>query len=106
MKRTTIMAEEETLYRIGRIAQREGKSKAAIIRAALVEYIIEAEKAEPFENPLLALVGIAECEDQETEWELEDLSDGKDEKLLADIYDADYERSLAEFEADWAARQQ
>ena len=53
MKRTTIMADEELLYKIGRIAQRKGVSKATIIREALAEYVAEEEADEPFENPLL-----------------------------------------------------
>ena len=77
MKRTTIMAEEELLYKIERIAIRKGISKAAVIREALLEYVAEAEGAEPFENPLLGLIGLAGDEGIET-----DMSDGKDEEIL------------------------
>ncbi len=78
MKRTTIMAEEELLYKIERIARRQGKSKAAVIREALNEYVIEMEKAHPLQNPLLDLVGLAGEEGPES-----DLSDGKDEDILS-----------------------
>ncbi|MFZ0545059.1 MAG: ribbon-helix-helix protein, CopG family [Candidatus Promineifilaceae bacterium] len=77
MKRTTIMADAETLEKIERIAKREGKSKAAVIREALAEYIVEAEKVEPFENPLLSLIGLADIDVGEI-----DFSDGKDEEYL------------------------
>ena len=77
MKRTTIMADAEMLEKIERIAQRKGKSKAAVIREALAEYIVEVETAEPFENPLMRLVGLAGDAGVEM-----DLSDGKDEEIL------------------------
>lgn len=77
MKRTTIVADEETIYKIKRIAKAEGKSASEIIREALVEYIVEYEEENPFENPMLGLIGIAEDEAVEM-----DLSDGKDEEWL------------------------
>ena len=77
MKRTTIMAEEELLYKIELIAKRKGTSKAAVIREALLEYVAEEESAEPFENPLLGLIGLAGEDAVEM-----DLSDGKDEEFL------------------------
>lgn len=77
MKRTTIMADSEMLDKIEKIALRQGKSKAAVIREALAEYITEVETAEPFENPMLGLIGLA------GEYAVEmDLSDGKDEEYL------------------------
>jgi predicted DNA-binding protein len=79
MKRTTIMADEELLYKIGRIAQRKGVSKATIIREALVEYVAEEEEDEPLENPLFRLVGLAGDDAIET-----DFSDGKDEEYILD----------------------
>ena len=77
MKRTTIMAEEELLYKIDRIAKEKGKSKAEVIREALVMYVTEVETQNPPENPLLSLIGLAGDEGEET-----DLSDGKDEEIL------------------------
>jgi metal-responsive CopG/Arc/MetJ family transcriptional regulator len=45
MKRTTIMADEETLYTLSRIARRKGESTSAVIREALVDYIERHGKA-------------------------------------------------------------
>ena len=87
MKRTTIMAEEELLYRIERIAKRKGTSKAAVIREALLEYVAEAEAIEPFENPLLGLIGLAGDDAVEM-----DLSDGKDEEFLQEDWVKHIER--------------
>lgn len=86
MKRTTIMAEEELLYKIERIAREKGKSKAAVIREALVEYVAEVEATEPFENPLLGLIGLAGDDGVEM-----DLSNGKDEEILAEEWTRRYE---------------
>lgn len=88
MKRTTIMAEEELLSKIERIAQEKGKSKAAVIREALAEYVAEAEVDEPFENPLLGLIGLAGDDAVET-----DVSDGKDEEFLREEWIKDLERN-------------
>lgn len=87
MKRTTIMADEETLEKIERIANRQGKSKAAVIREALAEYIVEVEKEEPFENPLLGLIGLAGDDAVEM-----DFSDGKDEEYLKEEWVKHLER--------------
>ena len=87
MKRTTIMAEEELLYKIDVIAKRKGLSKAAVIREALVEYIADEEAGEPFENPLLGLIGLAGEDAVET-----DMSDGKDEEFLRDEWGKHIER--------------
>jgi metal-responsive CopG/Arc/MetJ family transcriptional regulator len=107
MIRTTIMADEELLYKIGRIAQRKGVSKAAIIREALVEYVAEELAEGQLENPLSGLIGIAEIEGEELS-EIDprffDLSDGKDEELLRESYNADYERVVAEFVERQAAK--
>lgn len=87
MKRTTIMAEEEILYKIERIAIRKGISKAAVIREALLEYVAEEEATEPFENPLLSLIGLAGDDAVEM-----DLSDGKDEEFLREDWVKHIER--------------
>jgi metal-responsive CopG/Arc/MetJ family transcriptional regulator len=87
MKRTTIMAEEEILYKIERIAIRKGISKAAVIREALLEYVAEEEAIEPFENPLLSLIGLAGDDAVEM-----DLSDGKDEEFLREDWVKHIER--------------
>lgn len=79
MKRTTIMAEEEILYKIERIAREQGKSKAEIIREALVMYITDVETESPPENPLLRLIGLAGDAAVPT-----DFSDGKDEEYIRD----------------------
>lgn len=55
MKRTTIMIEEETLYNLKAIAQRENASISHIIREALVEYVVERTDEE---SPLMGLAGI------------------------------------------------
>lgn len=93
MKRTTIMADEEVLKEIGRIAYQTGKSKAHIIREALAEYVAEhaakhEEQAWP-SNPLLGLIGL--IEDDENNQLPTDLSDGKDEALLREILNEKYE---------------
>lgn len=90
MVRTTIMAEEELLYKIDQIARRQGKSKAAVIREALVEYVAVTEAEEPFVNPLLSLIGLAGDEGEEM-----DLSDGKDETILRDEWNKRYEERLS-----------
>lgn len=87
MIRTTIMAEEELLYKIEKIARRAGKSKAAIIREALVDYVTEEETKAPFENPLLRLIGLA-GEDAVAM----DLSNGKDEEMLREDWIKHLER--------------
>jgi metal-responsive CopG/Arc/MetJ family transcriptional regulator len=86
MKRTTIMAEEEILYKIERIAREQGKSKAEIIREALTLYVTDVEKQNPPENPLLSLIGLAGDEGEEM-----DLSDGKDEEILSEEWNKRYE---------------
>ena len=88
MKRTTIMAETEMLEKIELIARRQGRSKAAVIREALAEYIVEAETAEPIENPLMRLVGLAGDIDV---GEI-DFSDGKDEEYLKEEWIKHLER--------------
>lgn len=77
MKRTTIMADAETLEKIERIAQRRGKSKAAVIREALTEYIVEVENDHPHKNPLEGIIGLVDIDVGEI-----DFSDGKDEEFL------------------------
>ncbi len=80
------MAEEELLYKIDVIAKRKGISKAAVIREALLEYVTEEEAIKPFENPLLGLIGLAGDDGVEM-----DLSDGKDEEILAEEWHKRYE---------------
>jgi metal-responsive CopG/Arc/MetJ family transcriptional regulator len=87
MKRTTIMADAETLDKIERIALRQGRSKAAVIREALAEYIVEVETAEPFVNPLMGIIGIADVDASEM-----DMSDGKDEEYLKEEWVKHLER--------------
>ena len=77
MKRTTIMAEEELLYKIERIAREKGKSKAEVIREALVMYVTDVEAQTPPENPLLSLIGLAGDDAVEM-----DISNGKDEEFI------------------------
>jgi metal-responsive CopG/Arc/MetJ family transcriptional regulator len=77
MKRTTIMAEEELLYKIEQIARESGRSKADVIREALGDYVAKVEDASPPADPLLGLIGLA-GDDAVTM----DLSGGKDEELL------------------------
>jgi len=77
MIRTTIMANEELLYKIEQIARREKKSKAAVIREALLEYVAVAENQQPTEDPLLRLIGLAGDAGVKT-----DFSDGKDEEYI------------------------
>jgi metal-responsive CopG/Arc/MetJ family transcriptional regulator len=86
MKRTTIMAEEELLYKIERIAREQGKSKAEVIREALFMYVTDVEMQSPPENPLLSLIGLAGDEGEEM-----DLSDGKDEEILREEWNKQYE---------------
>jgi metal-responsive CopG/Arc/MetJ family transcriptional regulator len=87
MKRTTIMADAEMLEKIERIALRQGRSKAAVIREALAEYIVEVETAEPFVNPLMGIIGIADVDASEM-----DMSDGKDEEYLKEEWVKHLER--------------
>ncbi|MFW5943256.1 MAG: ribbon-helix-helix protein, CopG family [Chloroflexota bacterium] len=77
MKRTTIMAEEELLYKIEQIARESGRSKADVIREALADYVTRVEEESPPEHPLLGLIGVA-GEDAVAM----DLSGGRDEELL------------------------
>lgn len=77
MKRTTIMADEELLYKIERIARQSGRSKAEVIREALHQYVVEVEAETPPQHALLDLIGLAGDDAVAM-----DLSDGKDELLL------------------------
>ena len=86
MIRTTIMAEEELLYKIEWIAREQGKSKAEIIREALTMYVTDVETQNPPQNPLLSLIGLAGDEGEEM-----DLSDGKDEEILRAEWNKQYE---------------
>ncbi|WP_420645453.1 ribbon-helix-helix domain-containing protein [Candidatus Leptofilum sp.] len=85
LKRTTIMAEEEMLYKIEQIARREGKSKAAIIREALVAYVAVAEAEQPPDDPLLRLIGLAGETAVPT-----DMANGQDESDILENIDPRY----------------
>ena len=85
MIRTTIMADEEILYKINKIAQATGKSKAAIIREALAIYVTEAEAKEPITDPLVGLIGLAGDAATPT-----DVSDSKDEAYIMETLDPKY----------------
>ena len=79
MKRTTIMADEDTLLELKAIAQRQGKSTSRVIREALAEYVVSHRTERQHKNPLLALVGLGES-DGET-----DVSERAEEILAAEI---------------------
>lgn len=76
MRRTTIMVEEDLLYELKQIAQRQEKSTSSVIREALAVYVTEQHKTMPPEHPLLVLAGIGASE------EVLDMSNGKDEEIL------------------------
>ena len=79
MKRTTIMADEDTLLELKAIAQRQGKSTSQVIREALAEYVVAHRAEGRHKNPLLALVGLGES-DGET-----NVSERVEEILAAEI---------------------
>jgi predicted transcriptional regulator len=76
MKRTTIMVEEDLLYKLQQIAHRQERSTASVIREALVDYVTTQHAAAPPRNPLLALASLGESETPT------DVSDGQDEEIL------------------------
>lgn len=84
-KRTTIMAEEETLVKLERIAREKGTSKSNLIREALVEYIAKVEIEIPTVNPLLGLIGLA----GESAVPM-DLANGGDEEAIRETMDPLY----------------
>ena len=77
MKRTTIMADEELLYRIEHIARYRGQTKARIIRDALEAYVAKAEAEVPQVNPLLDLVDLAGADAVPM-----DLANGREEEII------------------------
>lgn len=77
MKRTTIMADEELLFRIERLARRQGRTKAEMIRDALELYVADQESNLPQASPLMNLVGLAGPDAPPM-----DLADGRDEELI------------------------
>lgn len=79
MKRTTIMAEEDLLYKIEQIARQEGKSKAAVIREALATYVAKVEAEQPIDDPLSQLIGLAGDAAVPT-----DVANGQDEAYIMD----------------------
>ncbi len=70
------MVDEELLYDLQQIAQKQGESTSSVIREALATYVTRHHEAEPPENPLLALIGLGSSA------EPTDVSDGKDEEML------------------------
>ncbi len=89
MKRTTIMADEELLLRIDRLARQQRRTKAQLIREALESYVTKVEAENPPANPLLGLIGLA-GEDAPAM----DLADGKDEELIRQSIHPQYGFSL------------
>ena len=79
MKRTTIMADEDTFLELKAIARRENKSTSQVIREALAEYVVTHRAEGRHKNPLLALVGLGES-DGET-----DVSERAEEILAAEM---------------------
>jgi len=79
MKRTTIMADEDTLLELKAIAQRQGKSTSQVIREALAEYVVTHRADGRHKNPLLALVGLGESNGET------DVSERAEEILAAEI---------------------
>jgi len=79
MKRTTIMADENTLLELKAIAQRQGKSTSQIIREALAEYVVAHRTEGRHKNPLLALIGLGESSGET------DVSERAEEILAAEI---------------------
>lgn len=84
-KRTSILAEEETLDSLERIARQKGKTKSDVIREALLEYIAKVETETPTVNPLLGLVGLAG--DAAVPM---DLANGGDEEAIRETMDPLY----------------
>ncbi len=84
MKRTTIMVEEDLLYDLQQIAQRQGESTSSVIREALASYVTRQHELAPPPNPLLALIGLGSSA------AVMDLSDGGDEQLLRQGVDPIY----------------
>lgn len=85
MKRTTIMADEETLVKIDRIAREKGATKSDVIREALVAYIADFEREIPAVNPLMALIGLAGDDAVPM-----DLANGGDEEAIRETMDPLY----------------
>jgi metal-responsive CopG/Arc/MetJ family transcriptional regulator len=79
MKRTTIMADEDTLLELKAIAQRQGKSTSQVIREALVKYVVAHRAEKQHKNPLLALVGLGKSNGET------DVSERAEEILAAEI---------------------
>jgi hypothetical protein len=98
------MVEEELLYDLQRIAQRQGESTSSVIREALACYVIRKHELTPPENPLLGLIGLG------SSTVVMDLSDGGDEQLLRQGVDPVYGWSvdmvapLTEEENPWKPR--
>ena len=76
MKRTTIMVEEDLLYDLQKIAQRQGESTSSVIREALASYVTRQHELAPPPNLLLGLISLGSSA------VAMDLSDGGDEQLL------------------------
>ncbi|MCB9140413.1 MAG: ribbon-helix-helix protein, CopG family [Caldilineaceae bacterium] len=82
MKRTTILADEDLLYRLDKLAKRQKTTKSQLIREALEAYVEQRETESPPANPLLKLANLAG--DRAVPM---DLSDGKDEELIRETVD-------------------
>ena len=79
MKRTTIMAGEDTLLELKAIAQRQGKSTSQVIREALVKYVVSHRVERRYKNPLLAPAGFGENSGET------DVSERAEEILVVEI---------------------
>jgi metal-responsive CopG/Arc/MetJ family transcriptional regulator len=73
MKRTTIMADEDTLLELKAIAQRRGKSTSQVIREALAEYVVSHRAERQHKNSLLALVGLLDGGPGDTSERIEEI---------------------------------
>lgn len=82
MKRTTILADEDLLYRLDKLAKRQKTTKSQLIREALETYVEQQETESPPANPLLKLTNLAG--DRAVPM---DLGDGKDEELIRTTID-------------------
>jgi predicted transcriptional regulator len=88
MKRTTVYLDEGTDLELARIARRQARSKAELIREALDRFV-QAERAQ--KQPLPSWVGAGRSG-------IPDLAE-RDEELLDEIFEEEYERVMAEWEA-------
>lgn len=90
MKRTTVYLDELTDLELARVARQQGRAKAELIREALEDFLRE-HREKPREVP--SWVGAGRSG-------MPDLAE-RDEELLAELLDQEYEEILA----DWQERQ-